>query len=306
MRRAFTLIELLVVIAIIAVLIALLLPAVQQAREAARRTQCRNNLHQIGLACHNYLDTHSCFPPAATFESKILAGQCAWSPSGAGCGQGTNTAWSVMLLPFLDEASLYNSINFDINSLARGNPSDPPQNTTGYKQYVGQFYCPSSKTAKMYEASYGNHSCYLAVLGRGRSDMLNTLGNWRTDLNAWAGGIITYLKCPVRARDARDGLSQTLMIGEWDHRGSVDKYTHGYYAHWNMGSRSACDAAKPINSAIGGSTDVLWRFASDHEGGAFFCFADGAVRFLSENMDTTTYKALSTKAGNEIVDDEDY
>ena len=95
--RAFTLIELLVVIAIIAVLIALLLPAVQQAREAARRTQCRNNLHQLGLAMHNYHDTHNTFP----FGFIPMA-----SPPPLGSG----TTWGAMLLPFLDETAIYNSL----------------------------------------------------------------------------------------------------------------------------------------------------------------------------------------------------
>ena len=93
-RRGFTLIELLVVIAIIAVLIALLLPAVQQAREAARRTQCRNNLHQLGLALHNYHDTHRCFPPERVYGNYEMS------------------SISTLLLPFLDEAAIYNSYNF--------------------------------------------------------------------------------------------------------------------------------------------------------------------------------------------------
>jgi len=91
-RRGFTLIELLVVIAIIAVLIALLLPAVQQAREAARRTQCRNNLHQIGLALHNYHDTHNCFPPGNLGPN---------FSTGAGVG-GHEHTWMTLILPFMD------------------------------------------------------------------------------------------------------------------------------------------------------------------------------------------------------------
>ena len=100
-RSAFTLIELLVVIAIIAIQIALLLPAVQQAREAARRTQCRNNLHQLGLALHNYHDTHNCFPfgfiPASVGYNGLV---------------GSGTTWGAMCLPFLDEFAVYNSLNF--------------------------------------------------------------------------------------------------------------------------------------------------------------------------------------------------
>ena len=103
MRRGFTLIELLVVIAIIAILIALLLPAVQQAREAARRTQCRNNLHQIGLALHNYHDTHSIFP-TGTISYWDSAGRFGCSNNAV---KGPKTSWSTLILPFMDEASLY-------------------------------------------------------------------------------------------------------------------------------------------------------------------------------------------------------
>ena len=103
----FTLIELLVVIAIIAILIALLLPAVQQAREAARRTQCKNNLKQIGIALHNYHDTHSCLPPMKIWANGI---DCPGGPDGW-----TNTggwSWRVMILPFVEQSTMYNQINF--------------------------------------------------------------------------------------------------------------------------------------------------------------------------------------------------
>ena len=125
MRRAFTLIELLVVIAIIAVLIALLLPAVQQAREAARRTQCRNNMHQLGLALHNYHDAHGTFP----FGYIPRLGS-----------QGST--WGGMILPFVDETAIYNALNFDL-------PMDDPSraNRTAVAQTLEQFLCPSDPYA---------------------------------------------------------------------------------------------------------------------------------------------------------------
>jgi prepilin-type N-terminal cleavage/methylation domain-containing protein len=109
-RRGFTLIELLVVIAIIAVLIALLLPAVQQAREAARRTQCRNNLKQLGLALHNYLDTHQVLPPGNITDGPFAANGCFIGPSPSRFG---GAPWSVQILPYIEQANLYNQLNFN-------------------------------------------------------------------------------------------------------------------------------------------------------------------------------------------------
>ena len=126
--RGFTLIELLVVIAIIAVLIALLLPAVQQAREAARRTQCRNNLHQLGLAMHNYHDTHGCLPPLNVGRHQDTGG----------CHQNRppSTGWGVLILPFLDETALYNAVNMEQAVYL-------DVNTTVSQSVLSQYNCPS-------------------------------------------------------------------------------------------------------------------------------------------------------------------
>src|SRR5687768_2770951 len=129
-RRGFTLIELLVVIAIIAVLIGLLLPAVQAAREAARRAQCVNNLKQIGLACHNYLDTQGVFPPGA-----IAKGGSIWDA-------GTNgMMWCALILPQLEQNPLYNAVNLSINM--GGGSLDPGAAWTAYYGVPKTFLCPS-------------------------------------------------------------------------------------------------------------------------------------------------------------------
>jgi len=310
MRRAFTLIELLVVIAIIAVLIALLLPAVQQAREAARRTQCRNNLHQLGLACHNYLDTHGCFPMASIVPTGVAKETCDFWLSNAGCNLYANAndaSWMVMLLPFIDEAALYNAVNFDLSLNTSGAAGEI--NKTVAHSYLQQYFCPSSHAAKYWEwAGYGRAGSYSVPLGPGRSDNIFPVGTAHVDSNAFGLGIIKYLGGPSRPRDVRDGLSQTFMIGEWDHGGMKDRWNTTYIGHWNIGSRNWLVLRYPINSRLPGFTDYrqLYRFASNHEGGAFFCFGDGAVRFISENIDQTTYQALGTRARNEILDDEDY
>jgi len=289
-RRGFTLIELLVVIAIIAVLIALLLPAVQQAREAARRTQCRNNLHQLGLASHNYHDTHGCFPLSSVWDPVY------WAVN--------NHSWLTQILPFVDEGALYNAINMDL--LPRGDGANRP-NSTATNAVLRQFLCPSSVTAGNPVAYYGAHCTYLGVVGPGRSDGW-TFTNKPLAYNEWTEGMMSFFDGAIRTRDVDDGLSQTFMFGEWDHPN--DSY-HGYYGNWAWGCRTLMDCSFPINSKapnIGNTATQhhLWRFGSSHEGGAFFCFGDGAVRFISENIDTTVYRALSTKARGELVDDEDY
>src|SRR5687767_971968 len=130
-RRGFTLIELLVVIAIIGVLIALLLPAVQQAREAARRTQCNNKLKQIGVAVHNYNDTHGCFPTAGSYW------RCA-----AADGVGGGFSAFGFLLPFMERSDLYERLNTDMNGHANGCDATVKNDTVGRRK-VAQFLCPS-------------------------------------------------------------------------------------------------------------------------------------------------------------------
>ncbi|MEO6809908.1 MAG: DUF1559 domain-containing protein, partial [Isosphaeraceae bacterium] len=133
-RRAFTLIELLVVIAIIGVLIALLLPAVQAAREAARRSQCVNNLKQIGLSLHNYHDSNNVFPMGASQAPFDLGQVDTWS------------VWSAQasLLPYIEQGPIYNAINFSWGSGARGSGSQAWQvNQTGYNTKINSFLCPS-------------------------------------------------------------------------------------------------------------------------------------------------------------------
>ena len=146
-RKAFTLIELLVVIAIIAVLIALLLPAVQQAREAARRTQCKNNLKQLGLAIHTYHDTAKVFPQAV-FQNKATSGQWDWRLASP----------QVMLLPYIDQAPLYNSLNFNL-SFNNGTANDTICNAAK----LAAFRCPSDPNLSTNTGDPGNN--YAVCLG---------------------------------------------------------------------------------------------------------------------------------------------
>ena len=266
-RLGFTLIELLVVIAIIAVLIALLLPAVQQAREAARRTQCRNNLHQLAIAMHNYHDTHRCFP----------------------FGQSDSYwAWGTMLLPFLDETALYNAMNFDLTNYK----NDPRHaSSTAWSAPLAQFLCPSDPNPSSYQYSTNALSNYA---GSGGDD---------ARLGQYVEGVL-FNNSSVRIRDVRDGTSQTLMLGEMIHERKERRYIH--YGVYSVTIR--CAGVAMNRECLGSNcTSTAWAldFSSMHEGGAFFAFADGQVRFLSENIDMTAFRALSTRANNEIIDDED-
>jgi prepilin-type N-terminal cleavage/methylation domain-containing protein len=265
-RRAFTLIELLVVIAIIAILIALLLPAVQQAREAARRTQCRNNMHQLGLAIHNYHDTHMLFPPL-----------------GIGSYQ---ASFFTLILPFMDEASIYNAYNMAHTAFSRAaTPAGSYVNTTVTSQVMAQYKCPSQVEPTKNLFLVNTHFLPVVQSNRNTYD-----GCFLT--NAWTDS-------RIRVRDIRDGTSNTIGVGE-----HVPEPNVQYWYNWS--THHYCRAGEtylPMNTRRAISR---YTFGSDHEGGAFFLFMDGQVKFLSENIDSTTYRALSTRAGNELIDDEDY
>ena len=290
-RHGFTLIELLVVIAIIAVLIALLLPAVQQAREAARRTQCRNNLHQLGLAMANYHDVHRCFVPPGPFVS---AYGCA---NGTIQGSGQARSFITALLPLLDEATLYNAANSTVAAAK-----------------LSQVLCPSLKEVAAVVVGGFDYQLgsYAGAMGGNYYPCCNASATavrpgvfwwgWGNSRN-YTGG--DPRPGPVlRVAGVRDGTSNTFAFGEalMDIGGWAD----GDQADYNHCDRYR-DVRWSMNLTINtGSLRRGMTFGSSHEGGAFFGFLDGSVKFLSENIDMGTYEALCTVAFNEIIDDEDY
>jgi prepilin-type N-terminal cleavage/methylation domain-containing protein len=324
----FTLIELLVVIAIIGVLVSLLLPAVQQAREAARRSQCKNNLKQIGLALHNYLDAHGVFPQGCTPRNSNPGSE---HRPGIPMGLGNGWGWNTYILPFLEAANQYHTFIFE-------QPFDNTYNLTQQTILPTNIYlCPSatenfanSNPIFSYDEINGVRiptTHYYGVMGPIELDASNQysgrypyrLSQANTNWDGFAmGGILHYIS-KVRPGDVMDGLSNTLMVGElsW----TDNKFG---YRNWAMGTRS--NFAGCAKNVVFGINEVPWRddpalltgtkyagfphrilgnisYGSNHTGGTHFALGDGSVRFISENINLQLYKGLASRMGGEIVTD---
>ena len=302
--RGFTLIELLVVIAIIAILIALLLPAVQQAREAARRTQCKNNLKQLGLAIHNYHETHSVFPPGYCGDP----GNSCSSVDGDDNGWG----WSVFILPFIDQSALYNELGVgDTKQTVCSVPSgaqaaatvgDPDLQKTPLAAYI----CPTATDPMINPGRVsGGHakSNYAGVAGVSWSGIDSTTG--------YKGIFVDGTQFVTRLRDFTDGSSNTFAIGE-KYRRDLDstltsQTTGEYYGAVWVGIAPDTRAAgtvgqlAPTGSSYAVNGGSVNAFASQHEGGAQFLFIDGRVRFISENMDQDQLSAIGVGNDGNVV-----
>ena len=280
-RRGFTLIELLVVIAIIAILIALLLPAVQQAREAARRTECKNNLKQVGLALHNYHDTHGVFPPG-----NINSG-----PASTTRGWG----WGTFLLPFIDQAPLYNSLNVSTQDFGGNGATTPIAATTLTQTPLKAFRCPSDTGAAI-NSNRDNHgtSNYSGVYGANSEGHLSTAGNG-----------LFYANSNVAIRDVTDGLTNTLVVGERafgkigtvTYQGAVwvGKAQHGHYGATFFGIDDTTSAR------LFGTHH--FAFSSQHTGGVHFVLGDGSVKFVNENISQTTLLRVAQRNDGLTVGD---
>jgi len=299
-RVGFTLIELLVVIAIIAVLIALLLPAVQQAREAARRSQCKNNLKQLGLALHNYHDTHSVFPPGAVSTITTMTGS-GWCTSSI--GQTSQRApWTVLVLPFLDQAPLYQQFRFEQKFTSWSTYSGSATNHSTWNHPLAAYKCPSDPIAGG-EPVAGN---YRGVQGGQTSPTTSHCGGNR---RFFTNGILT-INGKNGFRDISDGSSNVLLVGESHYNTVRANSSSTAYVGWASTSNSTSDGifsgnlvgadgginSAPIDPSKTDPRDYQsHHFGSFHVGGAHFLLADGSVHFLSENMDLTTFRRLGIR-----------
>lgn len=305
--RGFTLVELLVVITIIGILIALLLPAVQAAREAARRMQCTNNLKQIALAMHGYHETHGTLP----YGSGSVG--AAGTPAGLAASGGV---WTTMILPYIEMQGLYNQIDF--NKHVQELPPEVVQTV------ISAYVCPSDAVGSpVLSDRFAGHNpatamglWYGASMGPTHFDQcpfssdqipspINltcqgwAFGTWDgggQPKGSFAGMFGRYKKC-IDFAQVKDGLSNTIMLGEILPRECW--FFSAFSVNFNVAPTNI-----PINlpESLAAS---LWYpgygFKSRHPGGASFAQGDGSVTFLSETIDFELFNAVGTRAGAETV-----
>ena len=289
----FTLIELLVVIAIIGILIALLLPAVQSAREAARRTSCNNNMRQLGIAMHLYHDTNRTLPPGWIAQHPA-SGQPYW------LGQ-PGWGWGARLLPFLEQANVSdNLINFshpltcDMHAQVRSTaintficPTDIGEAT--FVLNAGPMPAPNYSTG--YTDTQVPKSNYVGVFGT--IQMLEVCGGGG---NCVGNGGVVFQR-GFRFRDLSDGLSQTFLVGERNSEHSTSTWLGVFAGAAHAPGRIVAVATSPPNS----DTSPAFNFSSFHPNGTNFLAADGSVKLVPETIDMPTYHALCTRANGDLA-----
>ena len=315
-RKGFTLIELLVVIAIISVLVSMLLPAVQQAREAARNSQCKNNLKQMGLALHNYHETNNVLPPSYLYLPGGGGLQGPPDPTNGDAGPGW--AWGMLILPYLDQTPLYNSFNVNV-------PCWNPQNAASARISIPTYLCPSATNDTPIYNVVDTNGNTLATFARGNYVVsAGNFGIWNNpspDLTNIANGVF-YRNSRTRFRDISDGLSTTVFAGEKTPYHSDSTWV-GVVAGAVTCPRprfaaAGCDlgpAQVNVHSGPGGPNEIpplifppgSFQFTdemnSQHTGnsGGNVLLGDGSVKFMSKFMDGLTWAAMNTRAGGEVV-----
>jgi len=333
LRRGFTLIELLVVIAIIAVLVALLLPAVQQAREAARRSACKNNLKQIGLALHNYHDTYSTLPMGN------------WSRSGWGI------SWMPALLPFVDQAPLYQQFNFSLPNVGYSTQCTNLTNAGVQDTLIDVFLCPSSPLPKRVSSTCANSmaASYVGISGAANDAVITAgqakviganhnrcCGSSPDDGIKSVGGMLTgpdgggSSGLPRATRGGRtwdfsacvDGTSNVIIVGEcsdFAFEGATPRHVDGSWPHgWMMGTYHDADRRREFNlttiryapntrdyllPGVKDNHGVNNPLMSAHTGGVQCLMTDGSVHFISENINLQTLKRLALRDDRQPVGD---
>jgi prepilin-type N-terminal cleavage/methylation domain-containing protein len=318
--RGFTLIELLVVIAIIAVLIALLLPAVQQAREAARRTQCKNNLKQIGLGLHNYHDTSNSFPLGSRGGDPVVGGAF-YNLSG--------TNWRVSILPHLDQSPVFNNLNFSGGNFSAYQGFTNPV-LSGFS--VTAYLCPSSTvnpfvTVPGFDSGPGVSAMhhYVGIAGAYADPAVRTSQCVATSYGQLCDDGLLRINSVSRVRDATDGLSNTVIVAEQSGVVGTVPISANYAGGWAGAKYMQPMSALPASSSqfAAGVTSARWPINSKtpvansssaphenntvlnsfHTGGIHVLLGDGGVRFISENANMNVVINLCSMNDGNVIGD---
>lgn len=295
--HGFTLVELLVVITIIGILIALLLPAVQAAREAARRLQCTNHLKQLALAMHNYSQTHSVLPPGALTCNGL--------------------SWHVFILPYIEQTPLYNKFSFAAGDFNGGSNQEGPNKNIHGLNVIDTFMCPSatqrlathgSSTLLDGRKTYSKH--YFGVAGPKGNDPFGIAYSTSTVTTSTGDDFATSgvlgRDSKVKFADITDGTSKTFLLGEiaMPEGSYYSPYHGGDGASWVRGIAftSGMSSCKNVLVGINESSPTFndESFSSEHPGGAVFAWCDGSVNYVSETIDLALYKSTASRNANEL------
>jgi len=282
-KRGFTLVELLVVIAIIGVLVALLLPAVQAAREAARRTSCQNNIKQLGIALHNYHDTLRVLPPGYVSSNPGVASNSSWCRSGSLQG----APWTVLILPYAEQEAMHDAFNFNVPFQAASNQMASPNADVIVP--MPMYHCPSDVRIAINPL----YNSYFGVQGGSASPNCgNSSCSAANERASYVTGML-FAGSELGFKDATDGTSNVFLIGESRYGGAA----WGASAKQDGCSypRNLAGAQDQINLYDGQGVHDTRGFSSYHPGGCQFLFLDGSVHFVPETIDLTVYRQLGNR-----------
>jgi prepilin-type N-terminal cleavage/methylation domain-containing protein/prepilin-type processing-associated H-X9-DG protein len=335
--RGFTLIELLVVIAIIAVLIALLLPAVQSAREAARRISCTNNLKQLGLAMHNYHDSINTFPIGVMgirSPTLLVVGNNPYAKVGDPTGAINRRTWAFMILPYIEQAAMANAVNFSL-------PYNPPigaANNTVSDTLIATFLCPDDPTVNQIDQNNRREGNYVVNWGNSNwNQNLFTAYNPFVGNPSVPGNPVMFLGAPFTmdksygVQNITDGTSNTLLMAEviigatmgtngYEHRGDIynDDYNCAMFMAYTTPNSTIPDwiangycrypylTNPPCTGTQVSARNAFNASRSYHPGGVNALMGDGSVKFAKDSISLPVWRALSTTRGGEVISSDAY